>query len=178
MKIFIAGPRAISKLNSKIIERIDNIIDNNYTILVGDANGVDKTIQYYCNEQNYDNVIVYTAGKNTRNNIGGWQTINVESEKNVKGFEFYKLKDEQMAKDADYGLMIWNGKSRGTFNNILNLVNNSKTVLLYLTTVRKFYKIKNNIDIERLLNLIKNEDIKKFYLNEKNKITQLVMEIY
>lgn len=34
-----------------------------------------------------------------------------------------------MAKAADYGFMIWNGKSKGTLNNIINLVQYNKNVL-------------------------------------------------
>ena len=177
MKIFIAGPRAISKLNSKVTKRIDNIIENNFTILVGDANGIDKAIQKYCEEKNYKNVIVYAAGQGIRNNVGNWKTVNVHTEKGLKGFDFYKIKDEQMAKDADYGLMIWNGKSRGTFNNIVNLVKNKKKVLLFLNPIKEFYTIKTREDIEKLLLLTKDQNIIKFYEKEFNNDEQLVIGI-
>jgi predicted Rossmann fold nucleotide-binding protein DprA/Smf involved in DNA uptake len=63
IKIFIAGPRSVSKLNLKVATKLDNIINNDFTVLVGDANGVDKAIQKYCNEKEYGNVIVYATGK-------------------------------------------------------------------------------------------------------------------
>ena len=51
---------------------------------------------------------------------------NIEKEivdSNVKGIEFYTRKNIEMAKKADLGFMIWNGKSKGTFNNLINLTN-------------------------------------------------------
>ena len=36
-----------------------------------------------------------------------------------------------MAKKADIGFMIWNGKSRGTFNNIVNCIKLNKEVIIY-----------------------------------------------
>lgn len=47
MKVFIAGPRAVPRLNKSIEERLQNIYYNNFTVLVGDANGADKAIQDY-----------------------------------------------------------------------------------------------------------------------------------
>jgi hypothetical protein len=37
-----------------------------------------------------------------------------------------------MARDAKYGLMLWDGKSKGTLNNILNLIAAEKRTLVYL----------------------------------------------
>ncbi len=36
-----------------------------------------------------------------------------------------------MAKESDYGFMIWNGKSKGTLNNTINLLRVNQKVLLY-----------------------------------------------
>jgi hypothetical protein len=40
--VFVAGSRAISKLNDQIRERLDNIMREQLSVLVGDANGADK----------------------------------------------------------------------------------------------------------------------------------------
>lgn len=58
MKVFIAGPRKVTKLNQQVKDRLENIKRNNYTVLVGDANGVDKAVQSYFNNVFYNNVIV------------------------------------------------------------------------------------------------------------------------
>ena len=85
-------------------------MNQNFTVLVGDANGVDKQIQTYCYARNYKNVKVFNSNGKTRNNIGNWDVVNVKVSDNVKGFDFYAAKDLEMAKQADYGFMIWNGK--------------------------------------------------------------------
>jgi hypothetical protein len=41
--------------------------------------------------------------------------VNSSSKKKV---EFLSLNDIEMANDADFGLMIWDGESEGTLNNI------------------------------------------------------------
>ena len=47
MKIFIAGPRAISGLTPKIKDRLYGIYEKGYSVLVGDASGVDNSYIFY-----------------------------------------------------------------------------------------------------------------------------------
>ena len=56
MKVFIAGAREIRSLNSAVIDKLNNIIKNEYDILVGDASGVDKNIQIYLKNKDYKKV--------------------------------------------------------------------------------------------------------------------------
>lgn len=177
MKIFIAGPRAVSRLSPDVIMRLENIINNNFIILVGDANGVDKAVQNYCNEKGYQNIIVYASGNQIRNNVGKWKTQMIEVPKGIRGFDFYTMKDEQMAKDADYGLMIWNGKSKGTFNNIINLVNLNKTVLLYLNPTKEFYKINSMNDISLLVKCVDNQEINRYFYDKMRTVEQIKLMI-
>lgn len=150
MKIFIAGPRALKSLNKAVKERLTNILDNNFTILVGDANGIDRQIQQFCFDNKYNSVKIFASNGKARNNIGEWEVENIEVSPTIKGFDFYAAKDLEMAKHADYGFMIWNGKSKGTLNNIYNLIKLNKRVLVYLTTTKTFYVINNINDIEGL----------------------------
>ena len=143
MKVFIAGPRAIRTLNDTVQERLNNIIKQEITVLVGDANGIDKMIQEHFSNANYKAVTVYASNGVARNNIGKWEVQNVPVNDNTKGFAFYAEKDKAMADNADYGFMIWNGKSKGTLNNIINLTKQSKIVLVYFTPHKKFYHIKS-----------------------------------
>jgi len=78
-KVFIGGSRRISRLNKAIKDRIDNIIQNEYTVLIGDANGADKSVQNYLFDKNYRNVLVFCMGNKCRNNIGSWQTRGIEA---------------------------------------------------------------------------------------------------
>ena len=48
-----------------------------------------------------------------RNNVGNWPTRHVEAPRGAKGFDYYSLKDRAMAEAAEYGLMLWDGKSKG-----------------------------------------------------------------
>jgi hypothetical protein len=132
MKVFISGSISISELPNSAIRKIDNIIEKNFTIVIGDAKGIDLQVQKYLLKKKYSNVIVYYAGTEIRNNVGGWNTNNIQNENNKKGRELYTLKDMAMAKDSDYGLMIWDGKSKGTLNNILNMKNESKRCFVIL----------------------------------------------
>lgn len=164
MKIFIAGPRAISSIDKTIQERLDRIINQNYLVLVGDANGIDKAIQKYLFGKNYMNVFVYASQGRARNNIGKWDVQSVAVPEAVKGFDLYAAKDKVMADNADYGLMIWNGKSKGTLNNIINLIKQDKSVLLYFTPHKKFYSIKDFSTAEKLVSLC-GDDTEMFFLD-------------
>jgi len=141
-KVFIGGSRRLTKLNSDITSRIDNIIQSGYTILLGDANGVDKSVQKYLQGKRYHNVLVYCMGPQYRNNLANWETKHIpENQQGKKDFSYYSLKDSKMATAADYGFMIWDGKSKGTLNNILNLLRDDKKTLVYYSPEKKFYTV-------------------------------------
>lgn len=141
-KIFIGGSRRITKLNNDITSRIDNIMQKGYTILLGDANGADKLVQKYLQEKHYQNVLVYCMEAQWRNNLAGWETRHIpENQKGNRDFAYYSLKDSAMAKEADYGFMIWDGKSKGTLNNVLNLLKEDKKTLVYYSPEKKYYTV-------------------------------------
>jgi hypothetical protein len=151
-KVFVGGSRRTSRLNEFIRSRIDNIIENGYTILVGDANGVDKSIQRYLFERGYTNVIVFCVENNCRNNIGNWESRQIEVASNKrKDFHYYSAKDVAMARETDYGFMIWDAKSKGTLVNIINLLRENKKTLVYLSPKRSFCTLSTYDDVEELL---------------------------
>lgn len=141
MKVFVGGARKISRLSSMVKRRLYNIKEKKYTVLVGDANGVDKAVQNYLFELDYKAVRVFATQGKVRNNIGKWMVECVNVPSNVKGFDYYAAKDKKMAENADYGFMIWNGESKGTLNNIVNLIKLQKKTLLYLSKNNEFYVI-------------------------------------
>lgn len=69
MNIFIAGPRAITKLDENIYNKLNSICAKNYDILIGDATGIDTTIQNYLQNKEYKNVKVFASNGIARNNI-------------------------------------------------------------------------------------------------------------
>jgi len=143
MKVFIGGSRKLFRINNDIKIKIDDLIRNNFTILIGDANGIDKSIQKYLYANNYMNILVYCVDNQCRNNIGKWEVIYIKSNLSKKDYKFYTLKDIEMAKESDYGIMIWDGESKGTLNNIINLLRQDKKVLVYFSPGRVFHDIKN-----------------------------------
>ena len=151
MKVFIAGPRAETELDSNITKRLDKICNSNYTVIIGDADGIDSSVQKYLCDRNYQNVCVFASNGKARNNFGNWKIENVIVADTVKGFDFYAAKDLEMARQADYGFMIWNGESKGTFNNIINLINLNKEVLVYYIPTKKFYTIRNIDDLNKFI---------------------------
>jgi hypothetical protein len=151
MKVFIGGSRKISRINKEIKTRIDNLINLNFTILLGDANGVDKSVQTYLFSKNYNNIYIFCVNNFCRNNIGGWEVKEIKYKSNNKDYKYYSSKDIEMAKEADYGFMIWDGESKGTLNNIITLIKLSKKVLVYFSSRKSFYEIINFGDLNAIV---------------------------
>ena len=128
--VFIGGSRRISRLPEQAKHWLDDVTGKRYSVLVGDANGVDKAVQKYLANEHYEDVTVYYSGEFCRNNVGQWATRRVNASGNKNKFQFYAEKDREMAREADSGLMIWDGKSPGTVLNVLRLVRASKKVVL------------------------------------------------
>ena len=153
MRIFIAGPRAITRLDSDVTSKLFSIYEKGYDVLVGDAAGVDRSVQKYYANRGYRNVTVFASNGKARNNIGDWNVENVIADPGLKKFDFYKQKDIAMANIADYGFMIWNGESMGTLNNIVNLADQKKPCLVYLMSRKEFFNVDNEEKCLKLLSL-------------------------
>ncbi len=149
--VFVAGSRKISSLPAEVRNRIDTIIDKGFEILVGDANGADKAVQQYLAAQGYPKVVVYCMEDHCRNNVGHWPIRHVSSPPGTRGFDYYSLKDLAMAKAAEYGLMLWDGKSKGTINNVLNLSREKKLVVVYVAPAKSYQNVRSVLDLKRLL---------------------------
>lgn len=129
----------ISDIDKNVKEKLDEIIKNEYEVFIGDCWGIDAAVQKFFAENDYRNVTVYATG----NNVGRFDVCNVVSN-GAEGFTFYRQKDIAMAKDADCGFMIWDKNSKGTLNNIIDLLNQKKSVELYLND-EKVFKMINDI---------------------------------
>ena len=152
MKIFIAGARKIDFLSGEVLKNLKKIMENNDKIFVGDADGVDKTIQTFLKSKSYNNVIVYSM-ENVRNNIGNWKNIKIFTTLKKNTREYFTEKDKKMAEIADEGFMIWNKESKGTLNNIINLLIMNKKVQLYIQEKNKntFYNLSNIKELENIV---------------------------
>lgn len=170
--VFISGSRKISRLNKEIRERLENIIKQGLEVTIGDANGSDKAVQSFFAEREYPHVTVYCTGDTCRNNIGAWKIHTVEADKNLSGRAFYTLKDKEMARNADFGLVLWDGKSIGSINNILEMTSQNKLVVVYFSPTREFINIKNLDDTKGLLSKCESKDLAE--ITKKSSLTNFL----
>ena len=84
-------------------------------------------------------------------NLGAWQVNQVKVEAEVTGRAFYTIKDKKMAEVADYGFILWDGKSQGSYNNIVELLTHNKKALVYLAPKKMFVTVKNKSNLSVLL---------------------------
>lgn len=150
-KVFIGGSRRISRLSAEVRQRIDRITEQGFPVLVGDANGVDKAVQKYLHSRGYEPVEVFCSGGECRNNLGKWPVRAVATGHARRDFNYYSVKDEQMAQEASVGLMIWDGKSAGTLANAARLLRQHKNVVVYAAPAKRFLTLKGEADWESLL---------------------------
>jgi hypothetical protein len=119
--IFIGGSRDIVELPPPAIERIGAIVSAEHGVLIGDAPGADAEAQGLLAGYRYDHVGVFHSGRKPRNNLGDWAAYHIPPPDDVQGFAAHATKDREMARRADFGLMIWDGASPGTALNVLRL---------------------------------------------------------
>ena len=144
-KLFIGGSRKVTYINKEVKVVIDKIMKDNCLILIGDANGVDKSIQTYLKNQEYNNIEVFCMENKCRNNIGSWIVRQISAARAKKDYIYYSTKDKKMAEEASAGLMVWDGKSFGTILNVYRLAKQRKKVDIYINPRKKLLVI-NNLD--------------------------------
>lgn len=137
-KVFLGGSRHVSKLAPVVRIRLDRIIDKELPILLGDANGADRAFQQYLQAMNYQNVEIFHSGDACRNNLAGWNMRGIAAGARSRGFAFFAAKDREMAREASFGLMIWDGRSTGTILNVLRLLHQGKKVAVYSVPEKQF----------------------------------------
>lgn len=152
-RIFVGGSRQISHLNDEVRRRLDQIIERRLCVFVGDANGADKEIQRYFQDNKYPNVVVFCTGTDCRNNLGGWQVRSVKPPHKNKDFAYFSAKDMVMAHEADVGLMLWDNESAGTIVNVARLLATGKIISLYVSSEKSFFTLRTQSDLERILSV-------------------------
>lgn len=160
--VFVAGSRAISKLNAQVTSRLDNIVKRQLTVLIGDANGADKAVQRYFAKCGYRNVLVHCMDV-CRNNIGDWPVSRHSAQSEAKrDRHYYSIKDLAMANGATCGFMLWDGRSKGTLANIVNLLRAGKKVLLYVKGQNNFFTLATLDDLRNVLHQLGIENFSLF----------------
>ena len=149
--VFLSGSRKIGRIGKEVRGRKENMVHTGLAIVVGDANGADKAMQSYLHELRYSDVTVYFVGVAPRNNVGQWHTKNIVVGEGVSGREFYALKDREMADVADFGFVVWDGKSPGSVQNMLWLAMQNKAAVVYVAPEERFYNLKTESELIDML---------------------------
>lgn len=152
-KLFISGSRKISRLNEEIRDFLTKVMEEGTHVLVGDASGVDRAVQKYLKENKYDNVTIYFSGANARNKLADWSERPVKTSARKNSYEYYTAKDKEMAMECDMGLAIWDGNSRGTLENIFNVLKNNKEVIVYFLPEKRFFEFKKQEEAKWLIEI-------------------------
>ena len=105
------------------------LCDQQCDFFIGDCYGVDSLVQFLLQEIGYKNVYIYTTRTKARINLGGWKEVYIKNSK--QGTPVHYEKEMAMIYKCDFGLVIWNGKSRGTGNNIIGLKTANKNVCVF-----------------------------------------------
>jgi len=149
--VFLSGSRKISQLDEAVKSRLSTIVEKEFRVIVGDANGADKAFQTTLASMDYANVTVFCSGSECRNNVGQWNVKHVSVDTKLKGRAFYTQKDKAMAGEADYGLVLWYGKSPGSISNVIEMLKGNKRVVVYLSPEKQFYAVAHLEDASKLL---------------------------
>ena len=188
-KMFISGSISSKEIPKDVIKSVDDCQKRNYTILIGDAPGIDKNIQDMLKADNYKNVEVYHVGPSPRNfSYKEWVNkripVDIENKKLYRNGKYTRegqmIKDRAMADEADFGLVVWKdtrknrfGKvevSKGSLNNIYNLLIQNKYVGLYYypTPENGIMKFKNILEFEnKVIEKLVQDETKKYYYKMK-----------
>ena len=86
--VFIGGSRAVSRLNDVIRGQLDDLIQKNCRIFIGDANGADRAVQQHFADRGYGNVVVYCM-EHCRNNVGNWQVRPIPHPGGKRDFSYF-----------------------------------------------------------------------------------------
>ncbi|MBN9244852.1 MAG: hypothetical protein J0I98_18875 [Mesorhizobium sp.] len=149
--IFLGGSRDILELPVPAIERIGAIVAAEHGVLIGDAPGADAEMQSLLAGYNYEHVGVFHAGAEPRNNLGDWAAYPVPPPEGARGFAIHAEKDREMARRADFGLMVWNGESPGTCLNVLRLAITGSPCVVYDTMRGVVASVHNTVDWRAML---------------------------
>lgn len=168
--VFVAGSITIKKLDPLIVERLKKIVDQNFNVVVGDATGVDSSVQQELLQMGCSAATVFSSSSKPRNNLGAWP-VNVVHTDHAPGTRaFFTAKDIKMAETADYGLMVWDTKSPGTLSNVLELLARNKNSVVFINKAKEFIVIKEPSDIDKLISCMSASALEK--VEEKIKLTE------
>jgi len=150
-RVFIGGSRRVVRLDEAVRTRLDRIVEGHLPVVIGDANGADKAVQRYLSDRQFQRVEVFSADESPRNNLGGWPVRVIRPGHARRDFDYYATKDRAVAAAATVGLMLWDGRSRGTLMNVLRLADRKKPVGVHVQPKKGFVDVRTHSDLSALL---------------------------
>ena len=123
-RLLLMGSKAFkaTKLPNEVVERTNEALAQNMTVIVGEALGACRLFQDYLQSKGYTNVVVGHA-KNLRYNAGNWQTKQYGSD--------LKERERRMIEDCDSAIVIWSDSSGVIAENLELLKRLGKPTFLY-----------------------------------------------
>jgi hypothetical protein len=152
--VFVAGSISIKRLHPAFVAKLDRVLAEGFHVIVGDADGADSSIQKVLADRKAINVTVFCSGEAPRNNLGDWPVRHVQTHAEPGTRAFFTAKDREMARSADYGLMLWDTKSTGTLTNIFELAERARTTRVFVNKAKKFLTVRDSDGIEQLISLM------------------------
>ncbi|HCG9114769.1 hypothetical protein P3602_15075 [Vibrio parahaemolyticus] len=168
--VFVSGSMRIKNLDENVRFRLKHIVESGFDVVVGDADGVDTSIQEFLFQSSYSNVTVYCTGDQARNNVGRWPIKSISSKAKKGSRAFFTAKDLAMTSDCDFGLMVWDTKSTGTLSNAIELLKLGKKSRIYVNKEKSFVKVTSVDDLKYLTTFMSEFSYKK--ANEKIKLEE------
>ena len=129
-----SSPYYRKELPSSVRSEIDSYMAKRSKIIVGDAPGIDRQVQRYLNDKQYDNVEVYGPGKQVRYAANAkWKTRPIDAPEYEEGSkEWLAKKDIAMTNAATRGLsVILDEGAKATRKNVKRLVSQNKSVSVF-----------------------------------------------
>ena len=83
LRVFISVSANIRSFNQVELAYLEQIVEGQHTILIGDNYGGNRVVQKMLAQQKYSNVIVYFSGGKARNNLGNWYTKQIPNPKDL-----------------------------------------------------------------------------------------------
>jgi len=123
-KLLLMGSSAFNarELPAEVRERIDEAMDSEMNIIVGEAHGACRLFQDYLKSKGYRKVIVGHAVK-IRYNAGNWKDFQYGKD--------LKERERKMIEDCDAAIIIWMNKSGVIAENLELLKRLKKPTFLY-----------------------------------------------
>ena len=148
MIIFLGGSRNLAFVPETVRDRLDSWIRSGAHFLIGDANGADSALQASLARRGHRQVTVFSSATHTRNNKGNWPEERVDSGLKGNSADRHTVKDRQMVKQADEGLVLWDHESIGTLANIVDLVRSNTPVVIFDSLTDELSRLESQVEFD------------------------------